>query len=174
MSFRPTLSKVGSLLTPLQSLRSYIVPSKAKKIIDVYNPLNYGRKDVMQTYKDSQYTKLDPTFWRRDLIKPSERNNGTVLRSGDIVRVMYNTRTIPAFTGQIIKISKKGLDSNLLLRNLISKVGVELHVKLFNPLISRIDVVRRPNQYKPRNRQYYIRGNRLDVGDLDASLRKRR
>lgn len=128
----------------------------------------------MNIYKSDQYAKLDPTFWRRDLIQPSERNNNTVLRAGDIVRVMYNTRSVPSFTGQIVKISKKGLDANFLLRNLVSKVGVEMQVKLFNPLISRIDVVRRPAEYKKRNRQYYIRGNRLDVGDLEASLRKRR
>ncbi|KAH3679082.1 hypothetical protein WICMUC_001278 [Wickerhamomyces mucosus] len=154
-----------------------------KKVESTKNYIN-RKKELMKkrgkvVAKDSKFTekqleKLDPTFWRRDLIKPSERNGGSILRPGDIVRVMYNTRNIPTFTGQIIKISKKNLDSNLLLRNLINKVGVELNVKLFNPLISRIDLVRKPNKYKLRNRQYYIRGNRLDVGDLDASLRKKK
>jgi ribosomal protein L19 len=135
-------------------------------VINVYEPLTTTKKKVMDVFHQKQLAKLDPTGWRSELLKN--------IRTGDVVRVMYTSRAIPPFVGQVLALSKSQLDTNITLRNQVSKVGVEIKVKLFSPLVSRIDVVRKPHAYKKRNRQYYIRGNRLDVGDLEASLRKRR
>lgn len=122
-------------------------------------------------YLDQQYAKLDPEGWRRKLITA---NSETRLLPGDVVRIVYTTRQIPQFLGQIIGINKGGVDASLLLRNNITKIGVEMRVKIFSPLIQRIDVVKKPFKRRLRNKHYYIRGNRLDVGDLEADLKKAR
>ncbi|CEP22789.1 IMG1 [Cyberlindnera jadinii] len=150
-----------------QGVRGYHVPSKSTRVIKVYEPLLKEKKktNAMEKFYETQRARLDPTGWRSSLLKS--------VRPGDVVRVMYTSRAIPPFVGQVIAMSKKQLDTNITLRNQVSKVGVEVKVKLYSPLVSRIDVIRKPHAYKKRNRQYYIRGNRLDVGDLEASLRKR-
>lgn len=150
-----------------QQVAHYHVPTKSTRVLNVYQPLVTEKKKLaMDVFREKQVAKLDPTGWRSTLLK--------AVRSGDVVRVMYSSRAIPPFVGQVIAISKSHTDTNFTLRNQVSKVGVEMKVKLYSPLVSRIDVVRKPHAYKKRNRQYYIRGNRLDVGDLEASLRKRR
>lgn len=155
------------LRTVSQQVAHYHVVSKTTRVISVYEPLSTStkKKSAMDVFHEKQLAKLDATGWRTDLLKS--------IRPGDVVRVMYTSRAITPFVGQVLAVSKKHTDTNLTLRNMVSKVGVELKVKLFSPLVSRIDVVRKPHAYKKRNRQYYIRGNRLDVTDLEASLRKR-
>lgn len=142
--------------------------NKLEKPINVYSPLTYEKKNVLKIYQTREIEKLDPEGWRHKLIA---EDNSERVRTGDIVRVMYTTRTIPTFIGQVIAKKQTGLAASLVLRNQINKVGVELNVKLFSPLISRIDIIRRPRKYRARNKQYYIRGTKLDVGDLESSLR---
>ncbi|CDR40396.1 CYFA0S05e00320g1_1 [Cyberlindnera fabianii] len=169
--FRPHLFKRAFALRPLQQSANYIVPSKQSRTINVFEPLRAQSKtSVLDHFKSTQKKRLDPTSWRENLISPSSPDR---IRTGDVLRVMYTSRSIPPFVGQVIAVSKKGLDASITLRNNISKIGVEVKVKVYSPLIQRVDVVRRPHQYKKRNRQYYIRETRLDVGDLEASLRRR-
>jgi ribosomal protein L19 len=126
---------------------------------------------VLREYQLKEIEKLDPEGWRRKLIS---KENSERVRTGDVVRVIYTTRTIPTFIGQVIAKNQTGLAASLVLRNQVNKIGVELKVKLFSPLISRIDIIRRPRKYRPRNKQYYIRDTKLDVGDLETSLRVKR
>lgn len=126
---------------------------------------------MLREYQLKEIEKLDPEGWRRKLIS---KENSERVRTGDVVRVIYTTRTIPTFIGQVIAKNQTGLAASLVLRNQVNKIGVELKVKLFSPLISRIDIIRRPRKYRPRNKQYYIRDTKLDVGDLETSLRVKR
>lgn len=142
------------------------------KVLPVYHPLKKkAPKKVNELYLDQQYAKLDPEGWRRALIT---QGSPTRLLPGDVVRIVYKTRQMAPFMGQIIGISKGGVSASLLLRNNITKLGVELRVKIFSPLIQRVDVVKKPFKRRLRNKHYYIRGTRLDVGDLEADLKKTR
>lgn len=76
--------------------------------------------------------------------------------------------------GYVLAIDRNGPDSTILLRNKVTKIGVEMRISLFNPIIERIDIVKRPAKYNGRNRHYYIRDTRLDVDDLEALAKKRR
>ncbi|ODV93635.1 hypothetical protein PACTADRAFT_35394 [Pachysolen tannophilus NRRL Y-2460] len=137
------------------------------KTIKVYEPLPNAHKDgkpLMDVIRADQYKKLDPSGIKQKLL---DSKNPTRLRSGDIVRINYKNNIKPSITGMIIALNRAGLESNLLLRNQVTKIGVELRVSVFNPIIERIDILRKPMTYRPRNKLYYIRNNRLDVGDLE-------
>ena len=55
----------------------------------------------------------------------------------------------------------------------MAKTMVEMRIPIFSPLIERIDVLRKSDGKRKRNKHYYIRNTRLDVGDLEAGLKKR-
>lgn len=133
----------------------------------VYEPLPKLRqgKDLMLFVKEAQYNKFDPSGVKRKIL---DKSNPEKLRSGDVVRIVYKEQS-PA-VGAVIAINKSGLGTTLLLRNMITGVGVEIHVPVFSPMVERIDIVRRPAKYKGRTKHYYIRNTRLDVGDLESSI----
>ncbi|CCH42775.1 50S ribosomal protein L19 [Wickerhamomyces ciferrii] len=147
-------------------------PTILKKNIPVYPPLTQtNTKPVLDIYKEQCFEKLDPEGWRRALLK---FKSPTEIKTGDVIRVVYNTRAIPPFMGQIIGISRGGVEASVVLRNNITKLGVEMRIKIFSPLISRIDIVKKPLKRKPGRKHYFIKGTKLDVKDLEADLKKSR
>lgn len=119
-------------------------------------------------------TKLDPNGWRRKIISKSKNS----LNAGDVVRVVYDAEkcSYDNFVGYVLSVDRKRLiqDASVLLRNQIAKTSVEVRVPIFSPLVERIDVLRKSDSRRKRNKHYYIRGTKLDVGDLEAGLRKKR
>lgn len=136
-----------------------------KKML-VYEPLPKLRngKNLMEYIKEAQYEKFDKTGNKR---KNLSLSNEERIRADDIVTVVYKNQK--PVTGQVIMIKRSGLNSTILLRNKITGLGVEMNIPIFHPNIIRLDVVRRPIKYKPRNRHYYIRNSRLDVGEIGSN-----
>lgn len=136
----------------------------------VYEPLpkkRGGQLPIPFLHK-TMYKMLDPSGQRRALIRKDSPN---CLRAGDIVKVTYTDRY--SVMGQIIAITRSNTDSNILLRNKIARVGCEVRVPVFSPRIKNIEVIQKPARYLARSKHYYIRNTRLDVGDLEANLRKK-
>lgn len=160
-------------VTQLSQRATYIVPTKQRRTITVYEPLPdaHKGKTIMDNIRESLFEKYDPSGWRRNLIN---KKNSDCLRSGDIIRVNYKNQPNNSFMGYVLAIDRNGPDSTILLRNKVTKIGVEMRISLFNPIIERIDIVKRPAKYNGRNRHYYIRDTRLDVDDLEALAKKRR
>lgn len=123
-------------------------------------PLRDGKK-LMDYVKENQYIKFDKNGAKR---KHLDLSNPERIRAEDIVTVVYKNQK--PITGQVIMLKRKGISSNILLRNKITGLGVEMIIPIFHPNILRLDVIRRPIKYKPRNRHYYIRNSRLDVGEI--------
>lgn len=115
----------------------------------------------MDYVKENQYIKFDKNGAKR---KHLDLSNPERIRAEDIVTVVYKNQK--PITGQVIMLKRKGISSNILLRNKITGLGVEMIIPIFHPNILRLDVIRRPIKYKPRNRHYYIRNSRLDVGEI--------
>lgn len=111
--------------------------------------------------------KYDPTGKRRALV-----DQDTGVRSGDIIKVTYLDRT--GVTGQVLAVKRSinSVGTNILLRNKINKLGVEVRIPLFNPSIRNIEVVHKPKKYLPRRKQFYIRNTKYDVGDVENFVRK--
>lgn len=131
----------------------------------VYEPLPKKRngESILKFLHKELLKKHDPTGKRTELVSPGG------LRAGDVVKVTYNDRT--TVLGQLIGIKRGNynLGTNLHLRNKMNKIGVEMRVPLYNPNIKNIELVSLPNKYPSRKKHYYIRNNRLDVGDLESA-----
>ncbi|CAL9727942.1 large ribosomal subunit protein bL19m [Monosporozyma unispora] len=174
-------SKVWSRTTgmSLMAKRLYQVPTSSKKIIPIYPPIQPTSlkpttilQKISVTELDSQ---LDSTGWRRNLLK---KNDPQRIESGDIVRVIYDQSkcSYDPFIGYVLSLDRKEIvqDASILLRNQITKTVVEMRIPIFSPLVEKIDILKKNDGKRRRNKHYYIRGTRLDVGNLDAKLRKRK
>lgn len=118
----------------------------------------------MEYIKQAQYEKFDKTGSKRLALSLENKDR---IRADDIVTIVYKNQK--PVTGQVIMVKRTGIASTILLRNKITGLGVEMNIPVYHPNILRLDVVRRPAKYKPRNRHYYIRNSRLDVGEITAS-----
>lgn len=169
----------------LLAKRMYQVPTSAKKIIPIYPPIeptSLKRTSILHKIGAAELeTHLDPTGWRRNLLKRTGASPGTTaqcVESGDVVRVIYDQSKCSndAFIGYVLSVDRKELiqDASILLRNQITKTMVEMRVPVFSPLVEKIDILKKNDGKRRRNKHYYIRGTRLDVGNLEAKLRKRK
>lgn len=160
-----------------QSIRHYQLPAKhAKKVIPVYPPAEpVSNPLVINELSATDLAKLDPSGAKRNLISA---NSETRISAGDVVRVVYDSKkcNYDNFMGYVLSVDRKKLvqDASLLLRDHINKTSVEMRVPIFSPLVERIDLIRKSDGRRRRNKHYYIRNTRLDVGDLDANMRKKK
>lgn len=160
-----------------QSVRSYQLPVKAgKKIIPVYPPIEKRSTPlVIKTLANQDLSQLDPNGVKTELVS---KKNPDRLRAGDVLRVVYNSNkcNYDNFTGYVLAVDRKPIiqDTSILLRDYIYKTCVEMRVPIFSPLVERIDLIRRADGKRRRSKHYYIRNTRLDVGDLEASMRKKK
>lgn len=137
----------------------------------VFEPLPPKRngQNVMQYLHKNLLNKYDPTGKRRALV---DQKSG--LRAGDIIKVTYLDKT--SVIGQIIAI-KRGVNNvgtNILIRNKINKLGVEVRIPLFNPRIRNIETLYKPEKYMSRRKHFYIRNSKYDVGDIEAFLSRQK
>jgi ribosomal protein L19 len=61
----------------------------------------------------------------------------------------------------------RGIDTSFLLRNELTRVGVEMAVKVFSPNVESVEVVQRTEKRKRRARLYYMRKPRHDMGSVE-------
>lgn len=164
-----------ALRTAIPATRTFAMTSRlqseATKQPTVFEPLPPKRngQNVMQFLHKNLLNKYDPTGKRRALVAQSFG-----LRAGDIIKVTYSDRT--SVIGQIIAI-KRGVNNvgtNILIRNKINKLGVEVRIPLYNPKIRNIETLYKPEKYMPRRKHFYIRNSKYDVGDIEAFLSRQK
>lgn len=84
------------------------------------------------------------------------------LRPGDVIIVetlnSMSTDKTSTFIGVLIAMDRRGLQSNLTVRNVILKIGVEMKYMLYSPLIKSIRVMKRGEGFR-RAKLYYLRDN---------------
>ncbi|KAF8425502.1 putative mitochondrial ribosomal protein [Tirmania nivea] len=107
-----------------------------------------------------QLLALDPTQTKSRLL--SRTRDG--LRPGDILQVRFSHRD--PFSGVLLQLRRRGVDSSLLLRNQVTRIGVEMWVKLYSPSVAGVDVVQRARKRPRRARLYYLRKVDKDVGSV--------
>ena len=61
------------------------------------------------------------------------------------------------FSGVCLSIRLRGVDTSFLLRNQLTRVGVEMSVKVFSPEVQSVEIVQRSEKRKRRARSYYLR-----------------
>jgi len=117
----------------------------------------------------AQIATLDPTGARTRLFS---EDNVDRARVGDILLVRQKSGD--PFSGVCLNI-KQGdskIDSSILLRNNLTRVGVEMSYKIYSPNVEGIEVVQRKTKRARRARLYYMRQPRHDVGSVDSIVRQ--
>lgn len=71
------------------------------------------------------------------------------------------------FAGVCLNIRKQGVDTAILLRNQLTRVGVEMWYKIYSPLVEGIEVVQRKAKRARRARLYYMRKPKHDLGSVE-------
>ena len=61
------------------------------------------------------------------------------------------------FSGVCLSLRLRGVDTSFLLRNQLTRVGVEMSVKVFSPEVQSVEIVQRSEKRKRRARLYYLR-----------------
>ena len=129
---------------------------KVRKPLKVYPPPPSARtscKNPLESVNDAQLSKLDPTGERKALF--DYRRNPRSVKPGDILRVTFANGD--PFSGLCLSIRLRGVDSAFLLRNQLTRVGVEMWVKVFSPEVQGVEIVQRSEKRKRRARLYYMR-----------------
>lgn len=173
--------KAMSRVSPaLLSHRCYQVPTSTRKVLPIYPPVDpkpavKNATLLKQLSEIDLKEKLDTDGWRFKLI---DKHNKDCIKVGDVIRIIYNKEkcSYDNFVGYILSVDRKEQvqDASVLLRNQVSKVMVEVRVPLFSPLVERVDILKKSDGSRKRNKHYYIRGTKLDVGNLESKLRKRK
>ena len=83
------------------------------------------------------------------------RRNPRSVKVGDILRVTFKNGD--PFSGVCLSIRLRGIDTSFLLRNQLTRVGVEMAVKVFSPNVESVEIVQRTEKRKRRARLYYMR-----------------
>lgn len=97
--------------------------------------------------------EIDPKGERKALF--DYRRNPRSIKQGDIVRVTFKNGD--PFNGVVLSIKMRGIDTSFLMRNELTRVAVEMSVKVFNPNVSSVEIVQRAERKPRRARLYYMR-----------------
>ncbi|OAL46883.1 hypothetical protein IQ07DRAFT_546017 [Pyrenochaeta sp. DS3sAY3a] len=122
--------------------------------------------EPLATITQSQTAVLDPTGARTRLFS---RDNPECARVGDILLVRQ--RTGDPFAGVCINIRRRGVDTAILLRGQLTRVGVEMWYKVYSPLVEGIEVVQRAAKRPRRARLTYMRKVKHDRGSVENVVR---
>jgi len=71
-----------------------------------------------------------------------------------------------------INIRKRGVDTAILLRNHLTRVGVEMWFKIYSPNVTGIEIVQRREKRARRARLYYMRQPKHDMGSVEGIVRQ--
>jgi large subunit ribosomal protein L19 len=148
-----------------------MVANLLEKVVNVYEStprlIPKGSSPIKEVEKDL-YDQYDADGSKRRLF---DKLNETRIRPGDVVRVTKTDKS--SFVGVLIAINRRHLSTNILLRTKIGGTGVEERFNIFNPAVERVETLRVPAKRRKRSKLYFIRENtKLDVGDVDAEIRK--
>ncbi|KAI0911487.1 translation protein SH3-like domain-containing protein [Ustulina deusta] len=118
--------------------------------------------EVLESYHTQQIRRLDPKGLRTLLFSKKNRDSA---KPGDVLQVM--TRRGEPFAGVCLSIKRAGVDTAILLRNHLTKIGVEMWYKIYSPNVLGIEIIwRRPKRAR-RARLYYMRDPKHDMGNVD-------
>ena len=125
--------------------------------------------DPISILTNKQISVLDPTGARTRLFSPA---NPERVQPGDILVVRL--RTGDPVSGTVLNIRQRHqpIDTAVLLRNQLTRVGVEVWFKVYSPNVEGIEVVQRAVKRARRAKLYYMRQPRHDVGSVEGVVKQ--
>lgn len=148
-----------------QSFSNELLMAIGKRKIIVHKPVPSPAeacKDPIAVVQASQMSLLDPTGARTRLFDPLNRDGAKV---GDILLATFKTGE--PFSGVIMSIKLRGVDTSVLLRNHLTRIGTEMSIKVYSPLVQSMEVAQKAVKRKRRARLYYLRKPKHDVGSVE-------
>ena len=118
-------------------------------------------KDPVLAVAEAQRPILDPTGARTRLF---DRRNSEGAKVGDVLHTTFKSGE--PFSGAILSIRQRGINTSVLLRNHITRIGAEMHIKVFSPLVRSMEIAQRTPKRKRRTRLYYMRQPKHDMGSV--------
>ncbi|KAI9670844.1 MAG: hypothetical protein M1829_004733 [Trizodia sp. TS-e1964] len=115
----------------------------------------------------AQIKVLDPTGLRTKLF---ERESKEAAHVGDILLVTLKSGD--PFAGVCLNIRQRGVDTAILLRNQLTRIGVEMWFKIYSPNIEGIEIVQRKEKRARRARLYYLRKPKHDMGSVQGVVQQ--
>jgi len=106
---------------------------------------------------------MDPTGARTALF---DRNRRDSVKVGDVLMVTTRRAAEP-FAGVLISIRRRGIETAILLRGQLTRVGVEMWFKIYSRGVVGIDIVQRRPKRARRARLTYMRKPRHDRGSVE-------
>ncbi|KAF9250571.1 hypothetical protein CBS147332_5472 [Penicillium roqueforti] len=131
-----------------EPLKIYPAPPSARKAC----------KDPIAAVTESQLAVLDPTGERKAMF--DYRRNPRSVKTGDIVRVTFKNGD--PFNGIVLSIKLRGIETSFLLRNELTRVAVEMSIKVFSPNVNSVEIVQRSEKKRRRARLYFLRDRKHD------------
>ncbi|ORY69552.1 translation protein SH3-like domain-containing protein [Pseudomassariella vexata] len=170
----PPASNAGAIppatIAARKAPKFHVIPTKnpdnpIRTAFAVYSPPPSARKAhpaALVEYHAQQIRRLDRTGARTALFSKS---NPDAAKPGDVLQVTTN-RGEP-FAGACLQIRRAGVDTAILLRNTLTKVGVEMWYKIYSPSVLGIEIIwRRPKRAR-RARLMHMRRAKHDMGNVD-------
>ncbi|KAK0621142.1 translation protein SH3-like domain-containing protein [Bombardia bombarda] len=117
--------------------------------------------DPLPALHQVQIKRMDPTGARTALFAKTRH----AARVGDVLMVTHRRGGEP-FAGVCISIRRAGIDTAILLRNHMGKVGVEMWYKIYNKNVAGIEIVKRRAKRARRARLTYMRQAKHDMGSV--------
>ncbi len=105
---------------------------------------------------------MDPTGARTALFAKTRE----AAKPGDVLMVTHRRGGEP-FAGVVMSIRRRGIDTAVLLRNHLAKVGVEMWFKVYNKNVAGIEIVKRAVKRARRARLTYLRKAKHDRGGVE-------
>lgn len=118
-------------------------------------------REPIKALTDDQIRVLDPSGARTHLFS---KDNPESAKVGDILLV--RSKNGEPYAGVCINIRRRGVDTGILLRNELTRVGVEMWYKIYSPNVEGIEVVQRSEKRARRARLTYMRKPKHDIGSV--------
>ncbi|KAL2141943.1 hypothetical protein VTI28DRAFT_1778 [Corynascus sepedonium] len=118
--------------------------------------------NALQSLHEAQIKKMDPTGARTALFAKTRE----AAKVGDVLMVTHRRGGEP-FAGVLLSIRRRGIDTAILLRNHLGKVGVEMWFKVYNKNVAGIEIVKRRPKRARRARLTYMRQPKHDMGSVE-------
>ncbi|EHA50777.1 hypothetical protein MCOR27_011659 [Pyricularia oryzae] len=122
--------------------------------------------DPLAAFHQKQIKDMDPRGARTRLF---DRANREGIKVGDVLMVTTR-RSVEPFSGVCLSIRRAGIDTAILLRTALTKIGVEMWFKIYSRNVVGIDVVQRRPKRARRARLTYMRQPKHDRGNVDAAV----
>nr|POE86580.1 54s ribosomal protein subunit img1, mitochondrial [Quercus suber] len=126
--------------------------------------------DPIANVTQDQIKVLDPTGARARLFSET---NPDAAKVGDILLVRLKSGD--PFAGVCLNIRTRNspIDTSILLRNQLTRVGVEMWFKIYSPSVEGIEVVQRKQGKKVRRAKlYYMRKPEHDLGSVEGVVKQ--